>query len=213
MTPAERPSAHRPRVYVTPFAGEGPRQYTVTSDADGVTLRGADGAALPVHVDAHGIVWEPWHGEPTGRQLHGTHHPVRQAEAMENLLCVGCGQQPDDEPQSGMLWVLSSVHLPARWPCDISTTVPPVCAPCAQWAVHDCQGLRDGFMRVRARESRIVGVEGTLYLPGRPPENRTIPRDDGAIRYFVARQLVIRLEGAVLDPLPVPEYAHVGTAT
>ncbi|MFD6335637.1 hypothetical protein ACFWGI_39470 [Streptomyces niveus] len=200
---------HRPsaRVFVAPFAGERPYEYTVTSGRDGVKLRG-----LPTspHVDERGITWEPWGGEQTGNQRHEEHHPARQRACVEGMLCGGCGQESDAHPQFGRLWVLPGADAPVSWPCRISTTAPPFCLLCARRAVRDCHGLRDDFVRVRAPVARVTGVAGILHLPGRDPEDRIVPITDGLRHHMVARQLVLTLEGALLDPAPLYEPAHVG---
>lgn len=198
----DRPAA---RVFVTPFAGERPYAYTVASDRAGVKLRGLP---CPPYVDEHGITWEPWGGEQTGNQRHEEHHPTRQRACVKQRLCGGCGQESDEHPQFGRLWVLPDA--PAGWPCEISTTAPPFCLLCARRAVRDCQGLGDDFVRVRAPVARVTGVAGTLHLPGRDPEDRIVPIADGLRRHMVARQLVLTLEGALLDPAPLYEPAHVG---
>ncbi|WP_405824389.1 hypothetical protein OG705_29610 [Streptomyces sp. NBC_00838] len=179
----------------------------MTSDTNGVTLHGVD---LPVHVDERGITWEPWGGEPTGPQRREEHHPVRQPRCMTDMLCGGCGQQPDLHPLFGWLWVLSSADLPRQWPCEITTAVPPFCKPCALRAIRNCPDLDGGHMRVRATVSQISGVAGTLHLPGRPPQDHVVSLNDGSLRYVVARQFVRRLEFAELDRAPVHDPAPTG---
>ncbi|WP_446040126.1 hypothetical protein [Streptomyces sp. SID1121] len=100
-----------------------------------------------------------------------------------------------------MLWLLDTDVPAAEWPDEIESVSPPLCLPDAWKSVNECHHLfKVGWAAVRAAETRIHGVFGQLYEPGRPaPVPTGVPDiysyQDPRIDCVLAGQLVRTLSG------------------
>jgi hypothetical protein len=147
----------------------------------------------------------------SGRPLFATMHPVRQRRTMLRLRCQVCAG-PADRTEDGCLW-LRPGGGDAGWSVGRDTIFPPLCRPCARVSVRACPALRPGFLAVRAH-SRVTGVTGVRFQPGRRFPALAPGDDDEVIRYghprarwTLATQLVRTLQDATvidLDALSWP---------
>lgn len=182
--------------YVLPRTGElGECKPVIVTPAG---VRYADPARDRAGRDLDGVLWEEREGTPTGPPAYLAElHPARQREAMELLLCAGCGGPPDRGPD-GMLWLipLLGASPDARWE-GLRTAIPPMCAACAKLAPRVCPVLRDGYVTLRVRVAEPLGVRGTLHPrpgePGPPDADALVAYDSDALRFVVARQAVREL--------------------
>ena len=201
-------AARYPNVpYIAAWSAEKPLRPVVLTDRRG---RVSYADEVGGDRDSMGVLWarvglRQGQGEP---QL-GRVHPLRQRRVMRRLLCQVCAG-PADRNEQGVLWLLSdqagdSPDWP-DWPEDTGATHPPVCLPCARRASRACPHLRRGYVALRVRDCPISGVYGALY---RPRANPAAPVDDALLdyadfstRYLVASQLVRKLRGCTIVPLP-----------
>lgn len=148
--------------------------------------------------DRNGVLWTRIASCPgEGRPRFGQAHSVRQRRAMRNLLCQVCAR-PADRNDDGVLWLLKDHRDDwPQWPERMACSEPPICLPCAHTASRVCPALRKGHVAVRVGHSRIAGVYGILYQPGRqfprPGEDVRVAFDDPAIRWTRAAQLLREL--------------------
>ncbi|MEV4339103.1 hypothetical protein [Streptomyces sp. NPDC049590] len=205
-TPAPPPSADEARterrLYIAPYRDERPCDVEVVFDADGRVCY-ADEQPGDRCID--GWLWERWEGTQTGGQVWAGHHPVRQPRVMRNPpLCGGCAKKAHRDKR-GMLWLLhATAKVPPAFPCDITTTTPPMCLDDARWALRNCRS-DGGFIAVRTRDVDVIGVRGTVYSPTQPPQvDELVLLQDPRMDRVVANRMVIRLHDAVLDETTLP---------
>ncbi|MFJ5804262.1 hypothetical protein [Streptomyces decoyicus] len=136
-------------------------------------------------------------------------HPRRQRRAMEELLCQVCGLAADVS-DLGVLWMEPITPGDAL---SAFSTHPPVCVPCAVESRGWCPRIRrTGAHIFRVANPWASGVFGTFYYPRldgtlvveEPMEKRY---DDGEIRWVLAQQMVMRLDGLTMVDLD-DEYAR-----
>jgi hypothetical protein len=142
-----------------------------------------------------------------GRPDFGALHPVRQRQAMLELLCQVCGG-PASRTRQGWLFVMPRPprdEAPRAWPEGERTTAPPVCEPCAAVAMLHCPHLRDP-VAFRARRVRRWGVFGGIFLPthtgglGQLPTDDYVPYGENAARWCLASQLTVELTRCTVIP-------------
>ncbi|MFJ5721038.1 hypothetical protein [Streptomyces sp. NPDC093149] len=154
--------------------------------------------------DADGQLWPQVRGPQTGAPQYAVLNPLKQCQAMEQLLCqVGMG--PATRTEHGLLWVLprptGSLDDPEYdWDQGVTTTEPPVCLFHARVSAHQCPRLSTrGPVAVYIREAELVAVDGTYYPPP-PTQARPIktvlPIDAPDTRLMVVDHLVRRLRAA-----------------
>jgi hypothetical protein len=200
-------------LYIAPYEGETPCEVTVVFDDMGhITIVGE----RPEHRDVDGILWHPWHGEPSGPLQWSQHYPDRQRMVMERPhRCGGCTGEPDRD-ERGMLWLLNADQLAKKhltFPRDILTATPAMCRECAERSLRACRVLQAGYITLRVPETELIGVRGTLYSRTSPPqENQLVRFDDDAIHRVIARQLLLELRNAELDEDTLPPPSHGGRA-
>jgi hypothetical protein len=174
---------------------------TVRADGGGVGYR----EEAPGDRDAHGVLWsQVTSRRGQGRPQFGRIHPLRQRRAMRKLRCQVCGG-PADRDERGVLWLLDTDHRDARtprWPEHLDVTPhPPVCLPCAAVSTRLCPTLRGQFAAVRVKRPRVHGVYGALRHPWQPADDRFVAYDDPAVRWLVATQLIMELDGCTFIDL------------
>ncbi|MFD7894287.1 hypothetical protein [Streptomyces sp. NPDC059743] len=80
---------------------------------------------------------------------------------------------------------------------ELTTTLPPVCVPCAVTAVRSCPHLRMRYVALRVGLVTVAGVRGELYRPGglfpEAYDADGVAWDDWRVRWILAAQLVIEL--------------------
>ncbi|MFD8258688.1 hypothetical protein ACFV19_07020 [Streptomyces griseoluteus] len=189
--------------YVLPRTGELGPPVPVIVTPTGVCY--ADPGRDRAGRDLDGLLWEVREGTATGPPAYTAElHPIRQCEAMENLLCAGC-RGPADRGPDGMLWLIPLLGAApnTRWE-GMHVAIPPMCAVCAELAPRLCPVLGDGHVTLRVREADPIGVLGTLHpppgRPGQPEPDALVPYDSPALAFVVARQAVRRLCQVTLTP-------------
>ncbi|GGX51772.1 hypothetical protein [Streptomyces noursei] len=195
------------QLFIAPHADEWPCDVEVCFDAEGRVCFADEG---PDDRDIDGTLWERWSGSPTGPQSLAEHHPARQRHVMETRRCAVCARDPDRQTD-GVLWLLHAhdVSPSGHWPRDVLTATPAICRNDAQKAIRACHALQDGYVALRVREAELVGVRGTLYTPGAPPQPDQIIRfHEPAIHRVVARQLILRLRDVQLDETTMRTLSH-----
>ncbi|MEW1548007.1 hypothetical protein [Streptomyces tsukubensis] len=190
---------HGPLVpYITAWTSEHMAQPLVITKGAGIGY--AD--ETPYDRDRDGVLWIREPSSPgRGKPVFGRVHPMRQRRALRRLLCQVCGH-PADRNEQGILWLLGGTDNE-----DLTTTHPPICAPCAALAVRTCPSLRRQHALVRARSCLPFGVHGALHRPGiphpLPDTGGGLAYGDPRIRWMRAAQLIVRLEGATeVSPSP-----------
>ncbi|MGS2587697.1 hypothetical protein [Streptomyces hebeiensis] len=170
----------------------------------------------PYDRDTDGVLWTRVPSQPgKGRPEFGKVHALRQRRAMLELLCQVCGR-PADRNADGVLWLVSEdPHDMAPLPGDLTTTHPPLCAPCAFRSTHVCPHLRSRYVALRVRTSVPAGVQGALYRPGHPAPTAVMATGvafgDPLIHWVRAGQLIVRLrEFTVVDLKPEAVRAPTG---
>ncbi|MFD7893462.1 hypothetical protein [Streptomyces sp. NPDC059743] len=160
----------------------------------------------PYDRDTDGVLWTRVPSLPgKGRPEFGKVHALRQRRAMSELLCQICAR-PADRNAEGVLWIMGEdPDHPGSWPADLTTTHPPLCAPCALNSVRACPHLRSQYAVLRVRTCTPAGVQGALYRPGYPdpvPVDATgVSFDDPLIHWVRAGQLVMRLHDYTVTDL------------
>ncbi|TWV34905.1 hypothetical protein FRZ03_27810 [Streptomyces misionensis] len=193
--------------YVTPWTGEAKTPIDVVVTSSGVAY------ADPVHDalarDLDGTLWELRGGTATGRPEYADLHPERQPAAMNSLLCAGCNQ-PAARDERGMLWLLPLVPLLDSVTSDwegVRTTIPPMCEACTEETARLCPRMREGHVKLRAREAELIGVRGTLHpRPGEtcaPEPDALVLYDSPDMPFVVARHVVRELCRTTLVALAV----------
>jgi DNA-binding CsgD family transcriptional regulator len=194
---ADEAQAER-RLYIAPYRNESPCDVEVIFDAGGRVCYADE---QPGDRCDDGWLWERWEGTKTGGQLWAEHHPARQRSVMKRPpLCGGCaGKAHRDE--CGMLWLLhATAGARSTYPCDITTTTPPMCLDDARWALRNCRASQSGFIAVRTRDVDVIGVRGTVYSPTQPPQaDELVLFHESRMNRVVANRMVIRLNNAVQD--------------
>ncbi|MGW6145493.1 hypothetical protein [Streptomyces sp. NPDC055140] len=157
----------------------------------------------PKDRDSDGVLWERWGGSPTGPVQMAQHHPARQREVMEaSPKCGVCEGEPDRD-ERGVLWLLhvdAETRATLTFPRDIATATPAVCRTDAFRALDACHVLQRGFIAVRVRQAKIIGVRGTVYSPTEPPLlDQVVRLEEDAIHRVVARHLMRELRDVTLD--------------
>lgn len=133
--------------------------------------------------DRWGVLWTRMTGRiGVGKPLFTKLHPVRQRRAMSRLLCQVCAR-PADYPDRGQLWLVPEKGIRAGedWFEGMSTIHPPLCRECAKISVRMCPALRPRFVALHA-QSRICGVAGLVFGPGRPVPSPIDSGDDEVIQ-------------------------------
>ncbi|MER5490658.1 hypothetical protein [Streptomyces sp. NPDC002490] len=176
--------------YITAWSSERTVRPPVITQGAGIGY--AD--ETPFDRDADGVLWSREGVSPgKGRPDFGRVHLLRQRRAMRRLLCQVCGGAADRN-EHGVLWLVGEDDIE-----DMTTTHPPVCAPCAAQAVRLCPYLRRGHLLLRVQACVPVGVHGVMYRPGVPfprvERDGGVTYDDPRIRWTRAAQLIVRLEG------------------
>ncbi|CCB75152.1 conserved protein of unknown function [Streptantibioticus cattleyicolor NRRL 8057 = DSM 46488] len=195
--------------YITRWSAEQPPPTRVI--AKGRRLAYAD--ERPYDRDTSGVLWTRVPSLPgKGKPRLGAVHALRQRRAMEELLCQVCAE-PSDRNQDGVLWLLGE-DLAAHSAHDrfgLTTTHPPVCAPCAPRSVRACPHLRQRHVTLRVRSCEPVGVRGALYRPGFPDpafvDVAGVAFTDPRIHWIRAGQLITALRDFTVQELP-PRPQH-----
>ncbi|MFE3096292.1 hypothetical protein ACFXG1_21015 [Streptomyces sp. NPDC059248] len=114
----------------------------------------------PYDRDADGVLWTRVPSSPgRGRPEFGQVHLMRQRRAMRRMLCQVCGEAADRD-ENGTLWLLGSDEDEY-----LTTSHPPVCAPCAVLSLRVCPHLRRRHTLIRVRSCVPLGVHGVLHAP------------------------------------------------
>ncbi|WP_051970439.1 hypothetical protein [Kitasatospora azatica] len=128
---------------------------------------------------------------------------------MRHLLCQICGT-PANRTEDGALWLLKDDRADwPGWPEGMTATHPPVCLTCAHASTRLCPHLQGGYVAVRAKNVRTLGVYGALYQPGplgpRPVTDIITTPGDPRSRWVLAAQLVRVLRDCTFVDLEAPE--------
>lgn len=155
--------------------------------------------------DDLGVLWTRMTSRiSAGRPLFTTLHPLRQRRAMRRLSCQVCAR-PADRNEQGLLWLVPD-ERPGRIE-GMATIQPPLCLACARVSIGACPALRAGYLALRAH-SRICGVTGVRFQPGRPfptlsadDSDDVVDYRDPAIGWMQATQLARSLHDCTLVDL------------
>ncbi|MFE0421995.1 hypothetical protein [Streptomyces sp. NPDC058953] len=152
--PSRRPGPVVP--YITAWSSEQGVQPLVVTRGAGIGY--AD--ETPYDRDADGVLWTRVPSSPgRGRPEFGQVHLMRQRRAMRRMLCQVCGEAADRD-ENGTLWLLGSDEDEY-----LTTSHPPVCAPCAVLSLRVCPHLRRRHTLIRVRSCVPLGVHGVLHAP------------------------------------------------
>ncbi|MGW1373004.1 hypothetical protein ACWD6P_01830 [Streptomyces sp. NPDC002446] len=181
--------------------------------APAVTLRWKHGRLgftdeKPQDRDDHGILWAR-HTDAQGqtRPTFGRVHTGRQRAAMAGLRCQVCNQPvtTTDDSYTWLVDLREAADL-TRFRQDwVTTSYPPICAPCLVLSTRRCPALRRGFAILKVRSVSPFGVRGMRF---RPAWRGVRPADDGVARHIsyrdpatagvLATQVVVKLHGVRL---------------
>ncbi|MEU3171819.1 hypothetical protein ACIF9R_12790 [Streptomyces sp. NPDC086080] len=185
-----------PVPYVTAWSSEKHRVPAVVRHSSGKGIGYADETSYDR--DADGVLWvRQAIARGSGKALFPTIHALRQRRAISRMLCQVCGADTLEQDPKRQLFVLKDVGRPVEE--GERTTAAPACPPCALIAVKYCPHLHN---HVAAWVERPLpwGVAGIPYdqrtlqpVPG--DDLVMVAYDDPAIRWLVATQLVLSLEG------------------
>ncbi|MFB9830954.1 hypothetical protein [Actinoallomurus acaciae] len=146
--------------YIASWSSERLTEARLIADDTGIAYK----RERPSDRDDHGVLWMRHTSAPgVGTPQYKWVHPYRQRRAMGQLLCQVCGG-PADRDERGILWLVGRAENP--WSGAEMTAQPPVCLRCAVPASRACPHLRGRTLALRVGHAPIVGVRGTLYLPG-----------------------------------------------
>jgi hypothetical protein len=145
--------------------------------------------------DRHGVLWARLEGRPgEGRPDFGGMHPARQREVVLGMRCQVCGGEASRNSKGWLFLFPEGEHSGAdRLPEGMLTTKPPVCVPCARFALRHCPHLR-GCAVARVRKPHVWGVYGQLLAPGVEGECH-LPYGHKALPWLLATQMLLELNG------------------
>jgi hypothetical protein len=212
-TPITTPPAPAPRRLLTgprgpvPYIAQWSREY-YNSTSRPRLVQTAQGLGYADETSAdrvHGVLWKRAPSRPgIGEAEYLLMHPLRQRQAMLELLCQVCGG-PADQNEQGTLWLLPDHRGDwPDWPNRMGNTQPPLCRRCARISARTCPALRGRFVAIRGH-STIAGVSGEYYLPGplfpKVSTQHLTTLDDPHIRWVLASHLVRQLHDCTLVDL------------
>ena len=160
---------------------------------------------LPGDRDDQGVLWQKVaECREKGKPEFGRVHPARQRRAMSELLCQVCAGPADRTPE-GVLWLLRDHRADwPRWPEEMGSAEPPICARCVAISLRRCPALQRGAVAIRVRTFAVAGVRGTLYRPSTfapvPVKAAHIAYGEPEARWVVAAALIRELRGCSFVP-------------
>ncbi|WP_344319253.1 hypothetical protein [Streptomyces yatensis] len=139
----------------------------------------------------------------TGAPLLGRVHALRQRQAINQLLCGGCGQPTaGGRPDQRHLFLVASATRQAVVEGE-KTTTPPVCDGCALETVLEGPPPRTGYVAALVEHTSARGVVGIVYSPDTleplPGDNghkfSFVAYDDPRLRWTLACREVVSMHG------------------